>query len=74
MPGKPCQECPATWQAQQSMAFPWFLLSSMLLHFMGATDALAVGVEADQMSVPGHHSPCQKDSAAGPDADTALEP
>lgn len=48
-----------------------------LLHataFHGATDALAVGVEADQMSVPDHHAPCQKDSAAGPDADTALEP
>lgn len=42
--------------------------------FHGATDALAVGVEADQMSVSGHHAPCQKDSTAGPDADTALEP
>lgn len=30
----------------------------------GATDALAVGVEADQMSMPGHHAPCHKDSAA----------
>ena len=42
--------------------------------FHGATDALAAGAEADQMSIPGHHAPCQKDSAAWPRADTALEP
>lgn len=41
--------------------------------FHGATDALAVGVEADQMSTPGHHAPRQ-DSAAWPPADAALEP
>lgn len=37
--------------------------------FHGATDAMAAGAEADQMSVPG-----QKDSAAWHRADTALEP
>lgn len=41
--------------------------------FHGATDALAVGVDKDQMSVPGHDAPCQKDSAARPLADTALK-
>lgn len=34
--------------------------------FRGATDALAVGVKADQMSIPGHSAPCQKDSTEGP--------
>lgn len=50
------------------------VLALLATEFSGATDALAVGVEADQMSIPGHDTPCQKDSAARPLADTALEP